>query len=109
MKWDRYFEPFLEDIWVGRLCILAEVSQIFTIVTTDFFQKMSIFRDFLDTSTKTTPKQLFAAFLLTNFPKMSKKVLKIFSQFLESNREKRISVKFISLNKHTAKTELCYH
>ena len=37
---------------------------------------------------------------------MSKKVLKNFSQFFESNRQKRISVEFISLNKHTAKNRV---
>ena len=44
--WDRNFEPFLGDIWVGGLCTLVEVSQIFAVVKNDFFQKMSIFRDF---------------------------------------------------------------
>ena len=67
--WDRNFEPFLGDIWVGGLCTLVEVSQIFAVVKNDFFQKMSIFRDFWDTSTKTTPKTTFYCIFINKFPK----------------------------------------
>ena len=55
----------------GGLCHLVEVSQVFAIVKNNLFQKMSIFRDFWDTSTKTIPNTIFTAFLLINFPKMS--------------------------------------
>ena len=67
--------------------ILVDVSQNFWKLVDVFFFKNGDFFEIFEMYLPTTPqKSLFIAFLLTNFPKISKKVLKNFSRRLRRRK-----------------------
>ena len=71
----------------GVVGTLVDVSQNFWNLVDVFFPKNGDFSKFSRCITKNTQKSIFSAFLLTNFPKFSKKSAQKFSNF-EKNAQK---------------------
>ena len=66
---------------------LVDVSQNFWKLVDAFSPKRVFYRNLRDVSTNNTQKINFIAFSLTNFPKISKKVLKNFSRRLRRRKK----------------------
>ena len=70
---------YIPGVFGGGVGTLVDVSQSFCKLVDVFFPKNGDFFEIFEMNLPTTPqKSLFIAFLLTNFPKISKKVLKNF-------------------------------
>ena len=86
--------------WDLFICVTLAIEISYSICAYfewTFLPKMRIFSKIFEILLHTTPqKSLFIAFLLTNFPKISKKVLKNFSRRLRRRKREEITQFFRS-------------